>query len=217
MVELVPTVIRNYQPNDRNAVRRISCATAFLEEPSECFINNENILADILTRYFTDYEPESCFVASDNNQVVGYLIGSKDIRRVRSGYLKKIIPSVLVQGIKTGMIFKKNTLRLLWHFLNSLVKGEFHTPDYSNEYPATLHINLDKRHRGRDIGSKLIEHYLTYLKSNNIPGVHFGTMSESAKQFFQKQGFEILHSNQLTYLHYHFGHDLPYYIFGKKL
>ncbi|MCX7920149.1 MAG: GNAT family N-acetyltransferase [bacterium] len=217
MMELNTIVIRNYQPIDRESVRRISCMTAFLEEPHNLFIDNEDILADILTRYFTDYEPESCFVAMDNPRVVGYLIGSTDIRKVRIGYLKRILPNVIVRGIKTGTIFHGNTVRLLWHIFLSLMKGEFRIPDYSKEYPATLHINLDKQYRGRNIGSKLLGYYITYLKSNNIPGVHFGTVSESAKLFFQKMGFELLYSTKLTCLHYHFGYDLPYYIFGKKL
>ena len=62
-------LIRPYQKEDRPSVRRISCETAFLDADLHDFFSDEEILADALTLYFTDYEPESCFVAELEEQI----------------------------------------------------------------------------------------------------------------------------------------------------
>ena len=72
------TDIRKFQSGDREAVRRICCATALLGNPSSIFFDGDEIFADAITLYFTDYEPESCFVAEHQGEVVVYLIGAKD-------------------------------------------------------------------------------------------------------------------------------------------
>ena len=62
-------LIRKYKKEDKKSVRRIACDTAFMGEPCEKFFNGRDFLADILILYFTDYEPESCFVAELNDKV----------------------------------------------------------------------------------------------------------------------------------------------------
>ena len=74
---LEDVVIRQYRKQDREFVRSIAWDTAFFGSPAEIFFSEKKILADFLTLYFTDYEPESCFVAENQGRVVGYLIGAK--------------------------------------------------------------------------------------------------------------------------------------------
>lgn len=57
-------IIRPFRKDDRESVRRISCETAFWGKNRKNIFADDEILADALTMYFTDYEPESCFVAS---------------------------------------------------------------------------------------------------------------------------------------------------------
>ena len=90
-------------------------------------------------------------------------------------------------------------------------------PDFSKKYPATLHINIDKGHRESKIGTRLSERYLSFLKDSKIKGVHFGTISEGAKRFFTKAGFDLLFESKRSYLRYYFKRDTPFYIFGKAL
>ena len=55
--------IRAYKAGDRRKVREISYDTAFMGESPEDFFDEEEIPADEVTLYYTDYEPESVFVA----------------------------------------------------------------------------------------------------------------------------------------------------------
>ena len=103
------------------------------------------------------------------------------------------------------------------HVLMSLMKGEFKAPDFSRDYSATLHINIDEYFRGQGIGSKLINNYLKYLRGQCITGVHFATMSDKTSNFFVKQGFNLLFRSKRSYFRYILHKDTPIYIYGRKL
>jgi len=210
-------VIRRFDSKDRDGVRRISCATSFLEEDRRLFIDDDEILADALTLYYTDHEPASCLAAVKDDQVVGYIIGTQDVPRMEKVFSKQILPKLIAKAFWRGFFFRARAWRFFIHIAASALKGEFHVPRFSTEYPAMLHINIDKGHRGRQLGRRLIEHYMDFLKGQNVAGVHFGTMSEGAKVFFLKAGFELLHESKRSYLKYRTGKDAPFYVFGKKL
>ena len=70
--------IRKFKASDRAALREINYNTALLGDPAEKFFDDREIFTDALTRYFTDYEPQSCFVAESGKEIAGYLIGAKD-------------------------------------------------------------------------------------------------------------------------------------------
>ena len=209
-------IVRKYDVKDREAVRKISCDTAFLEN-SSAFVDDLEVLADALTMYFTDFEPGSCFVACDNGRVVGYLTGAKNIRQMNRVFNAKILPQILSKCFERGLFFRKKTSKFFLNSLISFLRGEFFAPDFSRQYPAILHINIDKNYRGRRVGEKLIASFIRFLKENNIKGVHLSTFSEGAKEFFIKQGFKILFSSKRSYMHYYLGRYVLCYVLAKNL
>ena len=210
-------VIRKYDSRDRSAVRRICCETALMGESSAVFFDDDEIFADALTSYFTDYEPESCFVAECDNNVVGYLIGAKDAGRMDKIFAGKIAASLFIKALHRGVFFHKKNAAFLFRVLLSLVKGEFKTPVFSKEYPATLHINISKECRAAGIGSKLIDAYLNYLEAQTVEGVHLATMSDKAGQFFRKQNFQLLFQGERSYFRYFLGKNVQVYIYGIQI
>lgn len=214
---LKDVIIRQYRRQDREFVRGIAWDTAFVGKPAEIFFSGKDTLADFLTLYFTDYEPESCFVAENNGRVVGYIIGANDTQKLSLIFLFKIIPRLLLKAILTGDILKRKNLRFLLNLLVSLARREFSMPDFSKDYPATLHINVDKDFRHLKIGSRLISEFLSYLAKEKIRGVFLATMSERAAKFFSKEGFSLLYTVGRSYFRYLAHKDMPVYIFGKRL
>ncbi|MFH1691195.1 MAG: GNAT family N-acetyltransferase [Candidatus Omnitrophota bacterium] len=209
-------VIRPFKSDDRFEVRLIAWETAFLGESGACFFNDEEILCDVLTLYFTDYEPESCFVAEYLGKVVGYLIGSVNEQRLRQIFLSHILLPLILKTIKRGTFFNHKNFIFAVRCLISSFIGEFDIPDVSDEYPAVLHINLKKKFREMGIGSRLINTFCEYLVNKNIRGVHLSTMSKEAGLFFKKNGFEMLHAATRTYMWHVQKRDVHVYIFGKK-
>ncbi len=210
-------VIRKFESRDREGLRKISCDTAFLGKPRTDFFDDDEILADALTLYFTDYEPGSCFVAVCSEKVVGYIVGAKDERVMDRVFKLKIAPLLFIKTARKGVLLKKNTWAFLLHGICSFLKGEFFTPSLSREYPAVLHINIDKNFRGLSVGSRLIEKYLNFLKEEKVGGVHCVTISEEAKTFFTKTGFKLLFKTKSTFLRFRLRRDFTCYIFGRKL
>lgn len=210
-------VIRRYSAQDRPSVRRISAQTALMGEPGAVFFDDDEILADALTLYFTDHEPESCFVAVCGDKVLGYVLGCRDARRMDKIYASKILPPLLLKAWLRGTFFRKKNMRFLFHVFLSLLKGEFRSPVFSKEYPAALHINIDKEFRAAGIGSGLIRAYLDDLRRQAVAGVHFATMSEKAALFFEKNGFQLLFRGKRSYFRYFLGKDVLLSIYGMRI
>ncbi len=219
MVESVDSgiIIRNFKPEEKKAIREISVQSSIFGEYTDQKLLNEEIIADLLTSYFIKYEPQFCFVAEKNSEVVGYLLGSSDVQKMHKVVRSKIMPELVKKAFQSGLIFRTPNLGLMKNVLNSYFKGEFKVPDFSQEYPATLHVNISPRYRGKMIGSLLVYHFLQILKEKQVKGIHFGVLSEKAKRFFEKLGFEILFSGEYTFLRYLNEEILPHYIMGKKL
>ncbi|MCK4241225.1 MAG: hypothetical protein KAX30_06350, partial [Candidatus Atribacteria bacterium] len=108
-MEVTSIKIRNYQIEDRDAIRKISLETILLGEYRTSIFDDE-ILADILTIYFTDYEPLSCFVAVKGNQVIGYIMGAQDVRKMRRLIKYKIVPRLMYKALCRRQLLRRNNL-----------------------------------------------------------------------------------------------------------
>jgi len=210
-------IVRKFKAADRESVRDIAWETAFIGEPADAFFSGKEILADFLTLYFTDYEPDSCFVVVVGSRVVGYLIGSQDSLRLASTFKNKILAGLLGKFIFSGAIFRRKNLRVIFSFFLSLLKGEFNIAEARISYPAVLHINLRKDFRGRGAGERLILAFEQYLRNQGSRGMHLATVSQRAGIFFRKQGFSLLSRYRRSYFRYLLGKDIKVHIYGKKL
>ncbi|MDO8663172.1 MAG: GNAT family N-acetyltransferase [Candidatus Omnitrophota bacterium] len=217
MAEKPVVKIRKFESRDKGAVRRIFYDTAFIGEPASAFFEGRDAISDALTAYFTDYEPQSCFVAEAGEEVVGSLVGTKDKAAAEKIFSDKIAPGLFCKAFREGLFLKKkNIIFLGWCILDAL-KGRFITPDFTREYPASLHINVSRGFRGEKIGSGLMKNYLDYLQHEKVRGVHLATMSSATANFFTGLGFKLLHTSVRSYFRHILHQDVPLYIFGMKL
>lgn len=209
--------IRGFEPGDKQAVRGIVHDTALIGEPASLFFEGREAFSDALTLYFTDYEPQSCFVAEISSRVIGCLIGAKDKLAAEKAFQGKIAPGLISRAFRDGVFLKKKNLIFIFNCFLEWISGRMFSPDFSKDYPATLHINVSKEFRGQDIGSGLIDSYLSYLKEERVRGVHFATMSDSAANFFSGKGFKLLYTGKRSYFRNILHRDLPFYIYGMQL
>ncbi len=217
MDTIEPVIIRKFLPQDRERLRKISCDTALQGIDRKEVFSDDEILADALTIYYTDYEPQSCFVAVAQNLVVGYIIGTTDVLAMEHINSKKILPRIFSKALGKGIFLNGTNLKFFFYLMKSAVRGEFFMPSFSKKFPAMLHINIDSRYRRQGIGERLIEAYIAYLKGLNVRGVHFGTFSESAKDFFIRMGFVILYQGKRSYFKPYTNKEVNFYVFGKQL
>ncbi|MGH7813869.1 MAG: GNAT family N-acetyltransferase [Candidatus Binataceae bacterium] len=182
---------------DRARIRMISCDTGIAGLPIELAWTAREVFADFWTIYYTDYEPESCFVAESGGQVVGYITGCLDTERFNRTMKSAIVPRILPKLVTTGAAFRPRNLRRMLALWRCFRRGELHEPDLS-AYPAHLHINLLDGYRGCGAGSRLMSTLLDYCRARGVAGIHLGSVSRRAIPFFARNGFVELSRRRFT-------------------
>ena len=186
--------IRRYQPADRPAIRAISCDTADQGGPVERFFHDREAVADVLVRYYTDYEPESLWVAECRRQIAGYVTGCLDTRRSTHILLKKIIPRVIAGAVVRGALWRLETWRLGAALLGTVFRGGFPQAVDLSRYPAHLHMNIRDGFRGKGVGRCLIDRFKDQARDAGVQGVHVAVLGDNkgGRGFFEAMGFRLL-------------------------
>jgi RimJ/RimL family protein N-acetyltransferase len=179
--------IRRYETGDREAIRRICFETGYMGEPIDWLWRDRETFADLITRYYTDREPESIWVATRGSDVVGYLTGCVDSERTRGNAPAEVRRLIWRGGLLRpgfGAFLARAALDTL---RDRDLRGE---ALFDPRWPAHLHIDLLPEARGRGLGRRLMQLWFDHLRGLAVPGVHLGTFAENhaAIRFFESCG-----------------------------
>ena len=174
-------------------MRKLCCDVADRGGPIENFFPDREVAEDLLTKYYTDYEPESTFVAEFDGRLVGYINGCMDNRRYGLVVFWLLMPPLLIKAFKHGLFFRAEIHQLLrgilknWRRIFVLRKSSFHS------HQGHLHIGIHGDFRGRQVGQDLMKALVAYALGGGIvelaASVH--DANRPAGVFFEKQGFVI--------------------------
>jgi ribosomal protein S18 acetylase RimI-like enzyme len=180
--------IRAYEPRDRAAVRSICFETGYMGDSIEWLWRDPEGFADLITRYYTDREPESTWVATRDGVVVGYLTGCVDTERTRGMAAREMRRQVL-----RGALVRPGVAGFVWRAILDAVRdgGAPEEVLFDPRWPAHLHIDLLPEGRGRGLGRRLMGCWFERLRARGARGVHLGTFAENtnAIRFFESCGF----------------------------
>jgi ribosomal protein S18 acetylase RimI-like enzyme len=192
------TAIRSYRSADLEMVREISCDTADIGEPVDRFLLDREAVADVLVRYYTDYEPNLLWVAEYDGRVVGYLTGCLDTRRYRHAMMK-ITTRAAAGAVSRGALWRARTWRLLAAMVETALLGGASSGPDMDHYPAHFHINLRRGARGMGLGRRLVESFRHQVDPDRVAGIHVVTRGDNAagRRFFEAMGFHLLHERPL--------------------
>ncbi|HUJ11502.1 MAG TPA: GNAT family N-acetyltransferase [Verrucomicrobiae bacterium] len=210
--------IRPYQPQDRSTLRQICCDTADAGQPVERFFPDREVIADLLTNYYTQYEPEFAYVAENNGGVVGYLTGCLDTRRFKRAMAWQIVPAVFGKALFRGVLWHPQAVRFVRANLGIWLKGEFRNAEILREYPAHLHVNIREGFRDQRLGERLVEAFCNHARRAGAPGIHAGVSAENTRagHFFEELGFAEVHREPRCRSQDGTGRVLYTIIYGKK-
>jgi hypothetical protein len=191
-----PFVIRSYRPEDRATLRRLCCQTGFLGEPIDPVYQDHELFADFLTTYYTDKEPESCFVLEMNCGIRGYLLGS---RRPLQNQLYSFSQNII--------LFFRAVLRYPRYHSRSrrfirwlLMYGWREVPAAPRRVPH-FHINLLPDARRVSTTRALMSAYLSYLYrrgDKRVYGQIITFESRRGEKMFERYGFKVLNRAEIT-------------------
>jgi ribosomal protein S18 acetylase RimI-like enzyme len=185
--------IRPYKTEDRAALRTLCCDVADCGGPIENFFPDRDVAADLLTKFYTDYEPRSTFVAMCDGRMVGYVNGCTDNRRygLVMGWL--LTPPLLVKAFKRGIFFRPEIIQLLrgtlknWRRIFVWRKKSFHS------HQGHLHIGVAGDFRGRQLGRDLLNALLGHAFASGVSEIaaSVSDANKAAGVFFESQGFVV--------------------------
>lgn len=184
-------IVRLYQSQDREAVRQIACDTADMGEPVENFFGDREVVADLLTRYYTDYEPGSLWVAEYEGKVVGYLTGCLNTWRYFRVMVWLLVPWIVIKSIFRGVLLREDTWRLFRAATKTLRISGFKRHIPLDEYPAHLHVNVEKGFRSQNVGRSLVERFIEQVKVAGLRGIYMAVREDNVggRRFFEHLGF----------------------------
>lgn len=186
-------MVRLYKPTDRAAVERI-CIQSGLKGRLENYFCDKELFANLWLSPFLDGEPESCWVAEKDGEIVGYLVAS-----IKKGFRRKAFLAVLPH---------------IFHLIRNCLNGKYqhHRPsaEFSKwllfrcwrEVPpcpkdsSNFHFNVTGDSRGATrIGDELMNVYFAALRDlgKETFYVHiFGMPGKRDLQFYRRIAFKVL-------------------------
>ena len=185
--------VRPYELKDRSQLRALCCDVADRGNPIESLFFDRELAADILSAYYTDYEPGSSFVAEDNGNIVGYINGCLDNRRYGLVVFWMVVPLAFLKGFKRGVFFRRELWRMVlvflrnWHRLLDWRKGAFHS------HQGHLHIGIKAAYRHEHGGEQLVkalEHRAIAKGVGELSASVHGD-NKPAIRFFERMGFVV--------------------------
>jgi ribosomal protein S18 acetylase RimI-like enzyme len=185
--------IRPYKIEDRSALRTLCCDVADSGSPIENFFPDRDVAEDMLTKYYTDYEPQSSFIAECDGRLIGYINGCLDNRRYGLVMMWLLMPALLIKAFKNGLFFRPEIHQLVrgalknWRRIFVWRKKSFHS------HQGHLHIGIANGFRGQQVGRNLVNALVNYAAGIGIveltASVHGA--NKAAVTFFESQGFVV--------------------------
>jgi len=192
------TVVRPYRPEDRDTIRKICADTGWLGRPIDPIFQDRELFADFLTIYYVDYEPDSCWVAERDGQIVAYAMGT-----VRPDRHRRLIGKI---GWRTGLkgfgrliTFRYNraSLKFVWWILFRSGKEE----PKSLHDAAHLHWNMLPEARGTEIGKCFLETFIRHALDHGMTKM-FGHMTippgKRSTRIFERMGWKEIDRKEQT-------------------
>lgn len=167
------THIRKYELRDRSSVREICRRTAFRNRGSDAVFEDRELFADYWTRYYTDFEPGSAFVAERNGKVVAYLLGALDSRRFIRIMAWRIVPVIalrLAWRFSIGRYRQPRSRRFLRWLVTRSWREAPRVP--IRRFPAHFHVDILPEHYHQGLLSRLAFEFLDYAQQRGCSRLH---------------------------------------------
>jgi len=181
--------IRKYHPSDIISLYKICLLTSNKGKDIELFKDEPDLLGHLFVGPYVSYEPDLCFVLTNNYEPCGYILGTKNSENFYYQCEKEWFPLLR----KRYLLPEQSDTSRVALLKRVLHKGHKQRENY-DLYPAHLHIDILPIAQGKGMGKKLMDEFLNELKSQKVPGLHLevGKANENAIQFYKHYGFEVL-------------------------
>lgn len=188
--------VRPYRRADRSVVRRLCCETGYLGKAIDPVFEDRELFADYLTSFYTDWEPESCFVLERDGVVMGYLMGSRRpfLHQWHSFFLNI---SLFVRGLFRYPHYNAASKAFVrWILLNAWRE----VPAAPRRIPH-FHFNMLPEAQSIAGTRQLLVNYFQHLRAHGEKQV-FGQVvtfeERRGARMFERYGFQVIAKSEIT-------------------
>lgn len=188
----MPLDIRPYQSTDLDALYRICLLTGWRGGDASAHYADPLLLGDFYAAPYVSQDPGLCLIAAPDGVPSGYVLGTADSAGFRQWTENHWFPALrsLHPLPDPGVHSPEADLIRRLH-------AGYQVPDYSQDYPAHLHIDLLPCLQGRGVGRQLMNRFFDRLRERGCPAVHLGVNPANARAiaFYEKFGFHLIASD----------------------
>ncbi len=184
MVELRP-----YSHGDLDALYAICLQTGAAGQDASPLHNDPHLVGHIYAAPYGVLEPESVFVAEDEQGVAGYVVGTFDTDRFCARLEAEWWPKLRERYAGATDMTESDQSRI-----ETIMHPHQNPADLVAEYPAHIHMNLLPRLRGQRVGTRLLDMWVAHARVNGVSGIHLGASANNAAgiAFWTHGGFTRL-------------------------
>lgn len=165
--------IRPYQEKDFENCREICYVTSHgFDAP-----NKKQALYNMYCDYYLKFEPDTCFVAvNDNDEAIGYILCADNYQEYEKKYRKYFM----------GDLKKLSLSFYLMRHFDMILRRKL-----AKTFPAHMHIDIKPEGQRQGLGHKLVDELVKALKAKGVKGVFLivGKGNEKGVNFYTKYGF----------------------------
>lgn len=177
-------------------MRWLCCQTGYLGKPIDSVFEDRKLFADYLTAYYTDVEPESCFVMEQEGVVKGYLLGSRrPLRQQVHSFFQNI--GLFVRGMLRYRLYNQATRE----FIGWILKNSWKEVPAAPRRTAHFHFNVLPEAQSFAGTHVMMNAYFDYLRARGEKAV-FGQMvtfeSRRGARVLERFGFQVLEKREIT-------------------
>lgn len=159
-------------------------------QDASAVISDRQLLGQYFAAPYLVRDPDWCWIAQDAEGVAGYLVTTPDTRAFTAWMNTVWLPGVreaCPPPVKTPASETEAWIRQLF-----VSPAGF--PDFVDNYPAHLHIDLLPRAQGLGLGGRMLKLFQERLRAEGVPGFHLGVGEGNTKAqgFYQRQGFQVI-------------------------
>jgi GNAT superfamily N-acetyltransferase len=163
--------IRPFDPDDLDALYRISLATGFAGGAASRLYADSKLMGHIYSAPYALLEPSLALIVEDEEGVAGFAVGTTDTTAWEQKLERDWWPSLREQYVKPLEADASGWTRDQRRAF--MIHCPTHTPPaVAQRYPAHLHMNLLPRIQGRGVGSKLFDRWLLVASGRGTKAIH---------------------------------------------
>jgi ribosomal protein S18 acetylase RimI-like enzyme len=161
--------IRNYRPEDRAQVEKICADTGLRGHLDQLFCDRE-LFAKIWLAPYLENEPENCFVAEDEGQVVGYIVSALDPQFPKRA-LRALAPHLATMLRNTlGGRYRRHPES--HQFVRWLLLRSWREKPGEPRNSTHLHFNVAEGYRNGELGLDLLATYFRQIRERGFKQFH---------------------------------------------